>query len=59
MDREHGMAAVSVVFEDMASMASSRSTQASIRHEAFSRLRGMQLLALEEFEVIEIEAPST
>lgn len=59
MDREHGMAAVSVIFEDMASMEAARSTQASIRHEAFRRLRGMQLLALEEFEVVDIESPST
>jgi heme-degrading monooxygenase HmoA len=59
MDHAHGIGAVSVVFDDMAAMAASRSTQASIRHEAFSRLQGIQLLSLEEFEVVDIETPST
>lgn len=58
MDRERGLGSVSVVFRDQASMEASRSTQASIRHEAFTRITGMQLICLEELEVVDIEAPT-
>ena len=58
MDRERGLGSVSVVFRDQAAMEASRSTQASIRHEAFSRIKGMELMCLEELEVVDIEAPT-
>lgn len=58
MDRAKGMAAVGVVFRDVAAMEATRGEQAAIRQEAFSRLGGMQLICLEEFEVVDLEVPT-
>ena len=59
MDRTHGMASVGVVYRDMDALAASRSAQAEIRKTAFSRMQGVaQLIALEEFEVVELDIPT-
>lgn len=58
IDRKRGMASVGVVFKDMASMEAARSEQAKIRHDALSGLDWVQLIALEEFEVADLEIPT-
>ena len=58
MDRERGMAGVGTFFQDMDALAASRGPQAAIRKAAFEQMKeGVQLLALEEFEVVELEVP--
>ena len=58
MDRKRGMASVGVVFEDMESMAASAGPQAAIRKAAYAQLPGVQLIALEELEVVDLEVPT-
>jgi heme-degrading monooxygenase HmoA len=58
IDRNRGMASVGVVFKDMASMEATRGEQAKIRHEALSGLNWVQLIALEELEVVDLEIPT-
>jgi len=59
MDRTRGMASVGVIYRDMDALAASRSEQAEIRKGAYQRLRGVaQLIALEEFEVVELDIPT-
>jgi heme-degrading monooxygenase HmoA len=56
LDRARGMAGVSTIFEDMDALAASRGPQAAIRKEAFEQMKeGVQLIALEEFEVVELD----
>lgn len=58
MDRERGMAGVGTFFQDMDALAASRGPQAAIRKAAFEQMKeGVQLLALEEFEVVELDLP--
>jgi heme-degrading monooxygenase HmoA len=58
IDRNRGLASVGVVFQDMASMEAARGEQAKIRHDALSGLDWVQLIALEEFEVADLEVPT-
>lgn len=58
LDRAHGMASVGVVFRDMAALEASRGPQAKVRQEAFTSLHGVQLVALEELEVVDLETPT-
>jgi len=58
IDRNHGMASVGVTFKDMASMEAARGEQAKIRHDALSGLDWVQLIALEELEVVDLEVPT-
>lgn len=60
MDREHGMAGVGTFFQDMDALAASRGPHAAIRKAAFEQMKdGVQLLALEEFEVVELDLPTS
>lgn len=58
MDRRRGMASVGVVFEDLDTLASSRGAHAALRKAAFEQLPGVQLIALEEMEVVDLEVPT-
>lgn len=58
MDKARGLGSVGVVYRDMAALEASRGEQAAIREEAYKRLGGMQLIALEEFEVVDLEVPT-
>lgn len=58
LNRSLGMGSVGVVFKDKASMEASRGAQAAFRHDAMKQLPGIQLIALEELEVVDIETPS-
>ena len=58
MDRQRGMASVGVIFRDMDALAATRGDQAAIRKAAFTRIPGMQLIALEELEVMDLEVPT-
>jgi len=58
MDREHGMASVGVIFQDMDALAASRGPQAALRKAAFARMPGVQMVALEELEVVDLEVPT-
>ena len=58
MDRARGMASVGVVFRDMDALAATRGPQAAIRKQAFTRIPGVQLIALEELEVVDLEVPT-
>ena len=58
MNRGLGMASVGVVFRDMDALAASRGPQAAIRKAAFTQMRGVQLIALEELEVMDLEVPT-
>jgi heme-degrading monooxygenase HmoA len=58
MDRTRGLASVGVVFRDMDTLAATRGPQAAIRKAAFTRIPGVQLIALEELEVVDLEVPT-
>lgn len=58
MDRKRGMASIGVVFQDLDTLAASRGPQAATRKTAFEQLPGVQLIALEELEVIDLEVPT-
>jgi heme-degrading monooxygenase HmoA len=58
MDRKIGMCSVGVVFQDMDALAASRGPQAEMRKRAFAQLPGVQLIALEELEVVDLEVPT-
>jgi heme-degrading monooxygenase HmoA len=60
LERNLGMAGVSVIFQDMDALAASRGPQAAIRKAAFEQMKeGVQLIALEEFEVVELDLPTS
>lgn len=60
MDRARGMAGISTIFRDQEALAASRAPQAAIRKAAFEQMKqGVQLLALEEFEVVELDLPTS
>ncbi|MEY9933574.1 heme-degrading monooxygenase HmoA [Catenulispora sp. GP43] len=60
LERNLGMAGVSVIFQDMDALAASRGPQAAIRRAAFEQMKeGVQLIALEEFEVVELDLPTS
>ena len=60
LDRARGMAGVSTIFQDMDALAASRGPQAAIRKAAFEQMKeGVQLIALEEFEVVELDLPTS
>ena len=58
MDRAHGMASVGVVYRDMAALEASRGMQAKIRHDALAAMPWVQLVALEEMDVIDLDTPT-
>lgn len=58
MDRKRGFASVGVVFRDDETLAASRGPQAAIRKAAFAQVPGVQLIALEELEVVDLEVPT-
>ncbi|WP_194915964.1 hypothetical protein [Catenulispora rubra] len=60
LDRAHNMAGVSTIFSDMDTLAASRGPQAAIRKAAFEQMKeGVQLISLEEFEVVELDLPTS
>ncbi|MEY9891710.1 heme-degrading monooxygenase HmoA [Catenulispora sp. MAP5-51] len=60
LERNLGMGGVSVIFQDMDALAASRGPQAAIRKAAFEQIKeGVQLIALEEFEVVELDLPTS
>ena len=60
LDRARGMAGVSTLFSDLDALAASRGPQAAIRKAAFEQMKeGVQLIALEEFEVVELDLPTS
>ena len=60
LERNLGMGGVSVIFQDMDALAASRGPQAAIRKAAFEQMKeGVQLIALEEFEVVELDLPTS
>ena len=58
LDREHHMASIGVIFRDMEALAASRSPQAAARKAGMDQLKDVQLIALEELEVVELDIPT-
>lgn len=58
MDRKRGMASLGVVFQDMDALVASRGPQAAVRKAAALQLPGVQWIALEEMEVVDLEVPT-
>jgi heme-degrading monooxygenase HmoA len=60
LDRARGMAGISTIFRDMDALAASRGPQAAIRKAAFEQMKGgVQLIGLEEYEVVELDLPTS
>jgi heme-degrading monooxygenase HmoA len=58
LNRTFGMASVGVVFRDLDALAASRGPHAAIRKAAMAEIPGAQMIALEEFEVVELDMPT-
>lgn len=60
LDRARNIAGVGTFFRDTEALAASRGPHAAIRKAAFEQMKGgVQMLALEEFEVVELDLPTS
>jgi len=59
VNRTYAIASVSVLYSDLDTLAASRGPQSALRKAGLGRTQGVHLVSLEEYEVVELDLPTS